>query len=55
MAKESGISLVELRRAVVSPRGTTSEGLRVLEKGGFKNCLAQAVIRGTERARELRK
>ena len=55
MAKESGISLDELRRAVVSPGGTTSEGLRVLEKGGFKSCLAQAVIRGTERARELRK
>jgi len=55
MAKESGISLDELRRAVVSPGGTTSEGLRVLEKGGFKSCLAQAVIRGTERARELRR
>jgi pyrroline-5-carboxylate reductase len=55
MAKESGISLDQLRRSVVSPGGTTSEGLKVLEKGGFKNCLAEAVIRGTERARELRK
>ena len=55
MAKESGIPLDELRKAVVSPGGTTSEGLRVLEKGGFKSCLAQAVIRGTERARELRR
>jgi len=55
MAKESGIPLDELRKAVVSPGGTTSEGLRGLEKGGFKSCLAQAVIRGTERARELRR
>jgi pyrroline-5-carboxylate reductase len=55
MAKESGISLDELRRAVVSPGGTTSEGLKVLEKGGFKSSLIQAVIRGTEKARELRR
>ncbi len=55
MAKESGVSLDELRRSVVSPGGTTSEGLKVLEKGGFKSCLVQAVIRGTERARKLRR
>ncbi len=55
MAKESGISLDELRRSVVSPGGTTSEGLKVLEKGEFKSCLVQAVVRGSERARELRK
>lgn len=55
MVKESGISLEELRSSVVSPGGTTSEGLKVLEKGGFRSRLVQAVIRGTERARELRK
>jgi pyrroline-5-carboxylate reductase len=55
MAKESRISLDELRSSVVSPGGTTTEGLKVLEKRGFKSCLIQAVIRGTERARELRR
>jgi pyrroline-5-carboxylate reductase len=55
MAKESGIPLDELRRLVVSPGGTTIEGLKVLEEGGFKSCLVQAVIRGTERARKLRR
>jgi len=55
IAKESEKSLDELIAEVASPGGTTIRGLKVLEEGGLKNCLAQAVIQATQRARELRK
>lgn len=55
LAKESKNSLEELRRAVASPGGTTIEGLKVLEKKGLKDCLAEAVVRAIQRAKELRK
>lgn len=55
LAKESKDSLEELRRAVTSPGGTTIEGLKVLEKKGLEDCLAEAVVRASQRARELRK
>jgi len=55
VAKETGDSLDELITAVASPGGTTVRGLKILEKGGLKECLAQAVIQATQRAKELRR
>jgi len=55
LAKESKSSLEELREAVASPGGTTIEGLKVLERGRLKDSLAEAVVRASQRARELRK
>jgi len=55
MAKESNSSLEELCQAVTSPGGTTIEGLKVLQKGRLKECLAEAVVRATQRAKELKR
>jgi len=55
MAKESNCSLEELCQAVASPGGTTIEGLKVLQKGRLKDCLAEAVVRATQRAKELKR
>jgi len=55
LAKERKESLEELKSMIISPGGTTAEGLRILQKGGIKNCLAQAVIQATQRAKELKK
>lgn len=55
MAKESNSSLEELRQAVASPGGTTIEGLKVLEEGRLEKCLAEAVVKATQRAKELNK
>ena len=53
MAKESNISLEELRQAVASPGGTTIEGLKVLNEGKLEECLAEAVVKATQRAKQL--
>lgn len=55
MAKESNNSLKELRQAVASPGGTTIEGLKVLNEGRLEECLAEAVVKATQRAKELNK
>ena len=55
MAKESNSSLDELRQAVASPGGTTIEGLKVLNEGRLEECLAEAVVKATQRAKELNK
>lgn len=55
MAKESNNSLEELRQAVASPGGTTIEGLKVLNEGRLEECLAEAVVKATQRAKELNK
>jgi len=55
LAKESREPLDKLKSAITSPGGTTLEGLRILNKGGIKNCLAQAVMQATQRAKELEK
>jgi len=55
MAKETPSSLDELRRAVVSPGGTTAQGLKALEKGRIEDYLTEAVVRATQRSRDLRK
>jgi pyrroline-5-carboxylate reductase len=38
---------------VATPGGTTEAGMRVLEEGGFRNLLARAVVRATERSKEI--
>ena len=53
LAKGNEVSLRELKTSVVSPGGTTARGLRVLDEGGLKDCLARAVIQASRRAREL--
>ena len=55
MAKESNSCLEELCRAVASPGGTTVEGLKVLQKGRLKDCLAEAVVKATQKAKELKR
>jgi len=55
MAKELPSSLDELCRAVVSPGGTTAEGLKVLEKGKVESYLIEAVVKATQRSRELKR
>jgi pyrroline-5-carboxylate reductase len=55
MAKESNSSLEELRQAVASPGGTTIEGLKVLKEGRLEECLAEAVVKAAQRAKELNK
>jgi len=53
LALESPLELVELRRMVSSPGGTTIEGLKALEDGGFKQALVKAVEAATRRATEI--
>ncbi len=43
----------ELINAVTSPGGTTIAALHALEKGGFKGLIMDAVLRATERSKEL--
>lgn len=43
-----------LRRKVTSPGGTTQAGLEVLESFRFQEAVTSAILRATERARELR-
>jgi pyrroline-5-carboxylate reductase len=45
----------ELKDMVTSPGGTTIEALTVLEKGGFRSLLIEAVTAATEKARSLNK
>ncbi|MFO8011004.1 MAG: pyrroline-5-carboxylate reductase [Dehalococcoidia bacterium] len=52
-AEASGQHVAELRDAVTSPGGTTAEGLLVLEEGGLRAILAQAVAAAYEKALEL--
>ena len=40
-----------LRDKVTSPAGTTIEGVRVLERGGFRSALIEAVLAATEKFR----
>lgn len=50
---ESGIHTAQLRDMVTSPGGTTAEGLAVLETGGFKGVVMDALKKACERASNL--
>ncbi len=51
--QSSGKPLVELRRMVTSPGGTTAEALLQLEKGGFSELVKQAVSAAYNKAKSL--
>jgi pyrroline-5-carboxylate reductase len=55
MALESAKHLGELKDEVTSPGGTTIAGLYVLEKGGFRGTVMEAVLQATRRSQELGK
>lgn len=53
LVKETDADPADLRRRVTSPGGTTAAALAVLEERGFRAALIDAVLRATDRAREL--
>ena len=53
MMKETGMEPAELRENVTSPGGTTAAGLQALEKGFFKEIIAECIDKATARSREL--
>lgn len=53
MLLEAGESPQRLRAAVTSPGGTTQAGLEEMARLGFANCIVAAVVRASERSREL--
>ncbi|OGQ52799.1 MAG: pyrroline-5-carboxylate reductase [Deltaproteobacteria bacterium RIFCSPLOWO2_02_FULL_53_8] len=53
LALESPLMLDELRRMVASPGGTTIEGLKILDKGHFKETVIKAVGAASRRATEI--
>lgn len=53
MVLQSGEHPDALRDKVTSPAGTTIEGVRVLERGGFRSSLIEAVIAATEKSKSL--
>jgi pyrroline-5-carboxylate reductase len=50
---DTAAGLVELRRRVTSPGGTTMAGLAALEEAGFARAVIEAVRRAAERATQL--
>lgn len=53
MASETEEDAAELRRRVTSPGGTTAAALKVLEDGGMRQLMADAVAAATQRGVEL--
>ena len=53
LLQESGETPEALRRKVTSPGGTTAAGIERFEQGGFRDLIADAVRRATERGAEL--
>jgi pyrroline-5-carboxylate reductase len=53
MLQETGESPEKLRAQVTSPGGTTLAGLSELERRGFKDTVAAAVVAATRRSQEL--
>ncbi len=53
MLQETGDTPEALRAAVTSPGGTTLAGLSDLERRGFKDAVAAAVVTATRRSQEL--
>jgi pyrroline-5-carboxylate reductase len=52
-AQASGRHLAELRNQVTSPGGTTTEGIRALEKAGLRAAFVEAVQAAYDKARQL--
>jgi pyrroline-5-carboxylate reductase len=52
-AQAEGRHPAELRAQVVSPAGTTAEGVLALERGGVRAALIEAVIAGYEKSKAL--
>lgn len=53
MVLDSGEHPDVLRDKVTSPAGTTIEGVRVLERGGVRSALIEAVLAATEKSKSL--
>lgn len=53
MALESDEDAATLRQRVTSPGGTTEQALRVLEQGGLRGLMEQALTTAARRSREL--
>ena len=53
MVLQSGEHPDVLRDKVKSPAGTTIEGIRVLERGGIRSSLIEAVLAATEKSKAL--
>ena len=51
---ESGKHPAQLKDAVCSPGGTTIQGVRALEEGGFRSAVMNAVIRAYEKNFDLK-
>jgi pyrroline-5-carboxylate reductase len=52
-AEATGKHLADLRNEVTSPAGTTTEGLRALEKAGMRLAFIEAVQAAYEKAKRL--
>ncbi len=55
MALETGMHPGELKDMVTSPAGTTIQGIHALEEAGIRAAFMNAVIRASERSKELGK
>jgi pyrroline-5-carboxylate reductase len=55
MALETGLHPGELKDMVTSPAGTTIQGVHALEEAGIRAAFMNAVIRASERSKELGK
>ncbi len=55
MMLETGLHPGELKDMVTSPAGTTIQGVHALEEAGIRAAFMNAVIRATERSKELGK
>lgn len=53
MALENDIDLVELRRRVTSPGGTTERAIQSFEKDGLRKVVARAMAAAADRAAEM--
>jgi pyrroline-5-carboxylate reductase len=53
MAQEGEVDVVELRRRVTSPGGTTERAIRVFEQTGFREMVEAAMGAACDRSREL--
>ena len=52
---ETGKSPSELKDAVCSPKGTTIEGVKALEDGGFRASVIEAVVATYEKTKKIQK